>query len=346
MSKPFKFLTDCVGMQDGDLVNDLKSRGVQVSYSTFARKADLAELRRGGHPAMWRASAPDNWSISFWQTTMPSGAPVLYFAWSGIEHFFVDRPTDLDAEVAIMEAREEAIWGPRDENPAEDDDPVMALTEWLEDEQVLTIDEVERLVSAVPSYRLEPVRLHGGVLWRLTDPSGQRFVIETREDGTADVSTVDDFLDRMQGDPAGVEWLMGPDPETADFWHHPGPLYHGTSREAWAAIQRSGALAPRSDSRALSNRFVGESVFTVSDREWIASDYDVILRIDTQAMARDGLTHPIEREPAIVEGELLAALAHMLGEEEFVVDGEPGVWPDTFILHGSVPLRYLTVKYG
>ena len=107
MNKPFKYLTDCVGMQDGDLVNDLKSRGEQISYSTFVRKADLGPLRRGGHPAMYRVSAPDNWSISFWKTTMPSGAPVLYFAWSGIEHFFVDRPTDLDAEGVILEAREE-----------------------------------------------------------------------------------------------------------------------------------------------------------------------------------------------------------------------------------------------
>jgi hypothetical protein len=114
----YHYWTDCVSMpgpKAGELVNAIRHhpRDRAVSYQTFARHADLAPLRASGHPAMYRISAPDNWAISFHRSRLPSGAPVYYFAWSGIEHFFVKEPVDVDAEVAAMGGRQHNPTGKR-----------------------------------------------------------------------------------------------------------------------------------------------------------------------------------------------------------------------------------------
>lgn len=104
----FWYWTDCVGMPGGryagELVNSIRTHPAdrRITYRSFARNADLRPLRADGHPAMWRISAPDNWAISFHRSRLPTGAPVYYFAWSGIEHFFVQEPVDVDAELAAI----------------------------------------------------------------------------------------------------------------------------------------------------------------------------------------------------------------------------------------------------
>lgn len=112
----FKFLTDCLNIegifgypQGGEIINYIKQHPAeaQVSYGQFARQVDLRPLRQARHPAMYRISAPDNWSISFHRSYFPSGQPIYYFAWSGIEHIFVDRKPDVAAELAALAAWED-----------------------------------------------------------------------------------------------------------------------------------------------------------------------------------------------------------------------------------------------
>lgn len=109
--RDFRYWTDCVGMpggeRAGELVNAIRNAEAdrRITYATFARHADLGPLRREGHPAMYRISAPDNWSVSFHRSETPSGTPVYYFAWSGIEHFFVDRPVDVEHELGVIDDR-------------------------------------------------------------------------------------------------------------------------------------------------------------------------------------------------------------------------------------------------
>lgn len=90
--RSFFFSTTCCAI-DGDLVRFITddSRCTQISYRTFTRHVDLSPLRQQKHPAAWRISAPTNWAVSFWRSVFPSGAPVYYFDWSRIEHFFIDR---------------------------------------------------------------------------------------------------------------------------------------------------------------------------------------------------------------------------------------------------------------
>jgi hypothetical protein len=90
------------GADPGALVNAIRhgAASCAVSYKTFARFANLDFLRREGHPAMYRISCPDNWSVSFHRSRLPSGAPVYFFVWSGIEHFFVQDEVDVAQELA------------------------------------------------------------------------------------------------------------------------------------------------------------------------------------------------------------------------------------------------------
>jgi hypothetical protein len=93
------------GDRAGEMVNAIKDHPeeMDVSYGTFARHADLKPLRAQDHPAMYRISCDDNWAISFHRSRLPSGRRVYYFAWSGIEHFFVEEEPDLEAEFRALD---------------------------------------------------------------------------------------------------------------------------------------------------------------------------------------------------------------------------------------------------
>lgn len=99
----FKYWSRCIEM-DGELVRYLAdpSRAVQVSYRTFARRCDLAQMRKEEHPAMYRISCSNNWAISFWKSRLPSGVQVYFFDWSRIEHVFVDRPVNVKKELEFL----------------------------------------------------------------------------------------------------------------------------------------------------------------------------------------------------------------------------------------------------
>ena len=110
-SRDYRFWTDCVGMPGGRRAGEIVRAIVdhpeqkQITYATFARHADLDQLREWDHPAMYRISAPDNWAISFHRSRLPSGQPTYYFKWSGIEHFFVEEEPDLDLELELIDER-------------------------------------------------------------------------------------------------------------------------------------------------------------------------------------------------------------------------------------------------
>ena len=82
-------------------------RSVAISYQTFVKYADLAPLRKAGHPAMYRISAPDNWAISFHKSELPSGMPIVYFDWSRIEHVFAPEGVDQELEYELVLEKED-----------------------------------------------------------------------------------------------------------------------------------------------------------------------------------------------------------------------------------------------
>jgi hypothetical protein len=92
--------TDSYGELINYITDDERSR--DISYRTFTKYADLGPLRRDDHPAMWRISCPDNWAISFHESALPSGTPIVYFDWSRIEHVFSAEPINQREELALL----------------------------------------------------------------------------------------------------------------------------------------------------------------------------------------------------------------------------------------------------
>ena len=64
----------------------------QITYRTFRRYVSRVQLLRNpwGEDPLWRISSPENWSVSFWKTTLPSGVKLVYMVWSGYEIYFIE----------------------------------------------------------------------------------------------------------------------------------------------------------------------------------------------------------------------------------------------------------------
>lgn len=116
---PFVYWANCTDLSY-ELVQALTARSRPITYATFARNVDLDELRAQGHPAMYRISAPGNWTVTFSKAQLPSGRPVYYFTWSGIEHVFVDPndPPDRQLEIALGTSAMRQLQGHLPSSPA------------------------------------------------------------------------------------------------------------------------------------------------------------------------------------------------------------------------------------
>lgn len=128
-----------------------------------------------------------------------------------------------------------------------------------------------------------------------------------------------------------------------DFWSNPGPLFHATQGENVESIQSEG-LGQRSATRGMSNRWVGSAVFTSTDYEELfgsGSYGSSIFEIDTVAMKRDGYTPRVDQEPDVAEAAWRDALAWKLGAEDFNTEIEQGMSPNTVIVYGGIPPKYL-----
>lgn len=152
------------------------------------------------------------------------------------------------------------------------------------------------------------------------------------------------FYDRIVDDPDSYLPKGFPDLEekfNAEFWGGPVELYHATTEDNVADIQSDG-LVPMSSTRGISNRSVGSAVFTSINPEVIDSYGDNIFRIDTAAMKRDGYTPYVSQEPVFPESEKINALLHMYDiEETHEISSHDGMDPDTVIVHGKIPSKYL-----
>lgn len=134
-----------------------------------------------------------------------------------------------------------------------------------------------------------------------------------------------------------------------DFWEYPSTLYHATnSQENLDSILKNG-LEGRSESRGITNRSVGSAVFTSVDPESIqdyAGSDGGIVSIDTKMMKQDGYTPFVGMEPEVLEKEIASALANKLGidyEQEY---HDSGMDPNTFIVYGDIPAKYIKRDEG
>jgi hypothetical protein len=133
-----------------------------------------------------------------------------------------------------------------------------------------------------------------------------------------------------------------------EFWAYPSTLYHGTDENKVETILQQGLLS-MNETRGLSNRSTGAAVFTSTDWDESSYYYDTVLEIDTEAMKRELPPSSLPfagRESDIAEGEAREYLAHALGDDDYHYDYEQGMSPNTVILYGAVPPKYIKVAKG
>lgn len=167
------------------------------------------------------------------------------------------------------------------------------------------------------------------------------FLVRMLKD-SVDVELASSAVERIGSsiDPADYfEHVYG---DGSDFWDSPVPLYHATPGRNLSSILKKGLL-PQDESRGLRNRGVSDAVFTTSnlDRASDGMYGDVVLEIDTLAMRRESVMPDVSAEPDVIEAEAAQALAHALGDDNYVFEAEND--PTTLILHGAVPPRFLRV---
>ena len=128
-----------------------------------------------------------------------------------------------------------------------------------------------------------------------------------------------------------------------EFWNEIGEgstYYHGTYKDKLDSILREG-LSPMNKTRGMSNRFVGAKVFLSDQYETAWNHYEVVLEIDLGSMKRDGYMPKAELEEDVEEGEVVNALAHKIGLNNFHYDIEQGMDPGIVVLDGGIPPQYI-----
>ena len=191
---------------------------------------------------------------------------------------------------------------------------------------------------------VQEVETAGPKLVTAWDQDGRNYVTE---DLDLDPANFDPDLDLT---PADI-WLANAEPLdyierpdfNKDFWNFPsaGTLFHATTPENAEEILRTG-LQPRNESRGMTNRHVGGAIFASPNPEYVEGYGDAVVSIDLMRMKEEGFMPEVNQEPAAEEATLKAALAWIVGEEDYDTHMEmDGIDPDTVIFREEIPPRFL-----
>ena len=130
-----------------------------------------------------------------------------------------------------------------------------------------------------------------------------------------------------------------------EFWSsvtEKSRVYHATPSENVESILSTG-LNATSETRGLSNRFMGDSVFTSTNPEAISSYGDAIIEINVWAMAQSKYMPIVSGEDPLSEDQQRESIAHKLGLEDFHSEdrGWEGLDPDTVVFSQGIPPQFL-----
>jgi hypothetical protein len=228
---------------------------------------------------------------------------------------------------------------------AKDDDETSV---WDKLDDPKDVDEVRAILKDA-----EPVKIAGETVpgvFRLQDNEGNKKIIEW--DGKDKYVSVSDPAEYVYGGGSKlVDDLSGKlaDQFSKDFSESPGKVYHATAEENVEGILKDG-LEPRAQTRGMTNRSVGDAVYTTMNEDSARSGTygDAVFEIDCAAMKRDKVLPAAEQEPAAFEYEARGAVANALGMDDFEQDGsgDGADDPDTVVLRGNIPAKYLKLIEG
>jgi len=185
----------------------------------------------------------------------------------------------------------------------------------------------------------------------ITFPNGERIIVANLN-GHLQIIEIDDNNYELE-DPE--EWLnnkifsgivyqyLDERDFSKEFWDGVSEgfiLYHGTYEDRVDDILKDG-IGARDETRGISNRSTGSSVFTSSEYETASYSYDSVFKIDVGAMKRDEYMPGVSLEDPVSEAEQAEALANKIGLEDYYHEVEIGIDPGTVIFYGSIPPKYL-----
>jgi len=173
---------------------------------------------------------------------------------------------------------------------------------------------------------------------------GELSVITDYKTGPFSIETAESFVNNISWHDTAWKYL-GEKDFSKEFWDDVSTgytLYHGTNEDNIESIQENG-IGARDKTRGISNRDTGSAVFTSPDSETASYYYEVVLEIDVAQMKADGYMPRVSLEGPIEEAEMLNAIAHKLGLEDYDAEIEQGLDPGTIIFYGSIPPKYLSL---
>jgi hypothetical protein len=121
-------------------------------------------------------------------------------------------------------------------------------------------------------------------------------------------------------------------------------LYHATDSENVKSILKHG-LRISSKTRGLSNRYMGDAIFTSLNPEAISSYGDSIIQINVGQMKQEGFMPQVSGEDPLSEDQQRETIAYKLGLEDFHIEdrGWEGLDPETVAFKDNIPPRFLTL---
>lgn len=208
------------------------------------------------------------------------------------------------------------------------------------EEELENTNSKEEIVYLLKKYNIN---------WKYIDLNGN-FIISMNCNNK--IFIIDDF-DFPQAEEAN-EWIyklndyelykyVGERDFNKEFWNSGIDfVYHGTSEEYIENIKVNG-LNTGNKTRGMSNKHVGNAIFTSENIDSAYSSYDVILKVDVEAMRDDRYMPLVRKEPDVEISEYRNSLAYKIGLEDFSDEAEQGMSYDTVIFYGNIPAKYLEV---
>jgi len=171
------------------------------------------------------------------------------------------------------------------------------------------------------------------------------FALDDSGDGPTEIQTFESFDDFVYSidtseleEQALQDWREGDAKRTV--------VFHGTTAEALETIRTEG-LDPRSDTRGIVNRGVGDAVYTSETADAAEAFYDVVVEIDLPRAIEDGVisVDSLDREPDVIRNEVLEGIASSFAVDDFVPEESfDGTRPDTVVISERIPPEYLLVN--
>ena len=229
------------------------------------------------------------------------------------------------------------------------------LDEEFDETEELTVEQFEKLSKVQTEnsdHKIKFVREYGPglILYKSSTKKGP-FINNTiyvykmdRNLDTVERENINRFLQNVISNDSAGDYIGTDIADTFSetFWDSPTYLFHGTSEENAESILKKG-LIPSYSTRGLNNRTVGDAIFTNSNED-LARDYgEVVFKIDTIQMKKDGYMPEVEMEPEALESEHNSILYHMFDMEYVEEYSDSGIDRDTIIFYERIPAKYLMV---